>query len=378
MSSLKIDPVENRRDLAAFIGVPVELYAGHAGYAPHLAMERRDTLSFDKNPYFRHAEGRYWLARRDGKVVGRISAQIDRVYLERYNDATGHFGMIDAVDDPEVFAALFAAAEQWLARHGMKRAAGPFNLSVNEELGVMVDGFDQRSMLMMGYNPPYVGPRVSECGYRPIKDLIAYDYDITNAPQTIGRRLVERYAKGRVRLRKVDMRRFDEEVRTLLDIFNDAWQDNWGFVPLTEDEVRMAASTMKPLVVPDLVWFAELDGVPTAMILALPNLNEAIADLRGKLLPFGWAKLLWQLKVRGLKTARVPLMGVRMALRGTPLGAALAMMVIDELRANGKRLGIEFAELGWILENNTVVRRIIEQVGGRAYKTYRLYEKSLV
>jgi hypothetical protein len=378
MSSFTIEPVAGKKALDEFIELPNRLYRGHKGFVPQLTFERRLTLAFDKNPYYQHAEGRYFLARRNGQPIGRISAQVDQVYLERYKDQTGHFGMVDAEDDPALFAALFDAAEGWLRSKGMRRAIGPFNLSINEETGAQVKGFDERSMLMMGYNPAYTGPRIEACGYTKLRDVIAYDYDIANSPPTIGRRLVERYAAGRVTLRKVDMKRFDEEVRALLGIFNDAWQDNWGFVPLTEAEVALAAKTMKPLVVPDLVWFAELDGVPTAMILALPNVNEAIGDLNGRLLPFGWAKLLWRLKVKGLKSARVPLMGVRMALRNTPLGAALAMMVIDQLRANGKRLGIEHAELGWILENNAVVRRMIEQVGGKPYKTYRLYEKPLV
>lgn len=377
MGELTIEAVEGGRALDEFITLPNRLYKGHKGFVPQLVFERRLTLRFDKNPYFQHAKGRYFLARRDGRVVGRISGQVDQMYLQRYNDATGHFGMIDAEDDPAIFAALFKAAEDWVRGQGMRRITGPFNLSINEEIGVQVTGFDERSMLLMGYNPAYTAPRVEACGYAPIKTVIAYDYDIMNSPPTIGRRLVERYAAGRVTLRKVNMKKFDQEVRTLLDIFNDAWQDNWGFVPLTEEEVKLTAKTLKPLVVPDLVWFAELDGVPTGMILAIPNVNEAIADLDGSLLPFGWAKLLWRLKVQGLKSARVPLMGVRMNLRHTPLGAALAMMVIDELRANGVKRGIEHAELGWILDNNKVVRRMIEQVGGRPYKTYRLYEKAL-
>ncbi|MEO8560133.1 MAG: dATP pyrophosphohydrolase, partial [Rhodospirillales bacterium] len=377
MSNLTIEPVESRATLDEFIQLPNRLYKGHKGFVPQLTFERRLTLRFDKNPYFQHAEGRYFLARRDGRVVGRISAQVDQMYLQRYKDATGHFGMIDAEDDPAIFTALFKAAEDWLRGKGMKRAAGPFNLSINEETGVLVSGFDERSVLLMGYNPAYIGVRVEGAGYAKLKDLIAYDYDIMNSPPTIGRKLVERYAAGRVKLRKVNMKNFAAELHTLLDIFNDAWQDNWGFVPLTEAEVKLAAKTMKPLVVPDLVWFAELDGVPMAMILGLPNVNEAIGDLNGKLLPFGWAKLLWRLKVKGLKSSRVPLMGVRMSLRNTPLGAAMAMMVIDELRANGRRRGIEHSELGWILENNAVVRRMIEQVGGVAYKTYRLYDKAL-
>lgn len=378
MTALTVRPVEGRGEFEAFLRLPATLYRGHPGFAPHLWMERRETLDFRRNPYFKHAKGRYWLAWRGGRPVGRISAQVDDLYLARYRDETGHIGLLDIADDAEAFAGLTAAAEDWLRGQGMKRATGPFSLSINEELGLLVEGFGARSTLLMGYNPAYAGPRLEACGYARLKDLIAYDYDIVNAPQTIGAKLAARLPEGgRIRLRRPDLSRFREELGSLLDIFNDAWRDNWGFVPLTEEEIAAAAKSLRMLVVRDLVWFADVGEEPAAMILALPNLNEAIADLGGRLLPFGWARLLWRLKVRGVKTTRVPLMGVRKAYQNTPVGAALALMVIDALRENGKRLGYTHAELGWILEDNKVTRKIIESVGGRAYKTYRLYEKPL-
>lgn len=378
MADIVVSPVAGKADFERFIRLPARLYRGHPGFVPPLLLERRESLRFDKNPFFRHAQAQYWLAVRDGQVVGRISAQIDQAYLERYRDATGHFGLIDAIDDARVHAALLHVAEDWLRARSMRRITGPFSLSVNEEVGLMIDGFDAPSMMLMGYNAAYAAAHVEAAGYAKIRDLIAYDYVVENAPETFGRRLAERLPEsGRIKLRRVDMKRFDRDLRLLLDIFNDAWQDNWGFVPFDEGEIVAIGKMLKPLVVRDLAWFVELDGEGAGMILALPNVNEAIADLDGRLLPFGWAKLIWRLKVSGVKTARVPLMGVRMKYRTTPLGAAMALMVIDALRVNGQRLGYKRAELGWILENNKVVRRMIESVGGKAYKTYRLYEKSL-
>ena len=378
MADIVVAPVTDKRGFEQFIRVPAELYRGHKGWVPPLLLERRESLHFEKNPYFQHAQAQYWLALRDGKPVGRISAQIDQAYLQRYRDATGHFGLIDAIDDRTIHGALLHAAEDWLRARGMKRVTGPYNLSINEEVGLMIDGFDTSSMMLMGYNAAYAPAHVEAAGYVKIRDLIGYDYDVTSATETLGKRLAERLPENsRIALRRVDMKEFNRDLRLLLDIFNDAWQDNWGFVPFSEAEIVALAKILKPLVVRDLAWFVELDGQGVGMILALPNVNEAIADLEGRLLPFGWAKLLWRLKVRGLKSARVPLMGVRMKYRGTALGAALALMVIDALRVNGKRLGYQRAELGWILENNTVVRRIIESVGGQPYKTYRLYEKPL-
>lgn len=377
MSDILVQPVAGKSDLRRFIELPIRLYRGHKGYAPHLTMERFDAYSRTKNPHFHHADAEFFLARRNGEVVGRILAQVDHAHLKQQNDATGHFGLLDAQDDPAIFAALLRTGEDWLRARGMKAIAGPYSVSINDEVGQMVSGFDERSMLLMPYGPPYAPARIEQAGYGKLMDLYSYEYDVRKAPVTIGHKLIERYAKGRVRVRPVDMSRFADELLTAIDIFNDAWQDNWGFVPITREEMQAAAKTMKPLVDPRLIWLAELDNKPVAMILTLPNLNEAIADMEGKLFPFNWAKLLWRLKVKRVKTGRVALMGVRMSLRHSPLGAALAMMVIDKLRENGTALGYHYAELGWILETNAVTRRIIEQAGGREYKTYRLYSKPL-
>ena len=376
---VRVTPVDGGRELRAFIDLPKRLYAGHPGYAPHLDMERRDTFNARKNPYFQHADARFWLARRGDRVVGRISTQVDRAHLERYEDSTGLFGCLDAEDDPAVYAALFAAAEAWLREHGMSRVRGPFTLSINEEVGLQIEGFAERSMLLVPYHPAYAAARVEAQGYAKVKDVVSYDYDVQNAAPTIGRKLIERGGlAGRVKVRSVDMKRFDAEVRTLVDIFNDAWSDNWGFVPFTQAEIAVAAKTLKPVVIRDLAIFVDVDGETVAFILALANLNEALRDLDGRLLPFGWAKLAYRLLLDKPRTARVPLMGVRKKFRNHPLlGAGLAMMAIDALRENGKRIGMRYAELGWILEDNKATNNIIRSVGARIYKRHRIYEKAL-
>jgi hypothetical protein len=313
-------------------------------------------------------------------VIGRIAAQIDRAYLERYADGTGHFGCLVAEDDPAIFSALFSAAEAWLKSQGMKRATGPFNLSVNEEVGLLVWGFDSRPMLLVPWDPPYAGPRVEACGYAKVKDVLSYDYDVQNAPETIGAKLLARAGLAdRVKVRTIDMKMFDAEVRTLVGIFNDAWSDNWGFVPFTQAEINHASKAFGPVIIPDLVIFVEVDDEAVAFIVALANLYEAIADFNGRLDPINLAKLLWRLKIAGVGSTRVPLMGVRKKYRNHPmLGAGLAMMAIDRLRQNGKRLGKTTAELGWILEDNKATNNIIRSVGGVHYKTHRIYEKALV
>ncbi len=378
-SDLVVSPVAGKADLKAFIDLPKRLYAGHTGYTPHLDVERKEAFSPRKNPLFKHVDVEFLLARRAGRVVGRIAAQIDHAYLERYADGTGHFGCLAAEDDPAIFSALFAAAEAWLKGKGLKRATGPFSLSVNEEVGLMVWGFDSRPMLLVPYDPPYAGPRVEECGYAKMKDVFSYDYDVQNAPETIGAKLMARAGMaGRVTVRTANMKMFDAEVRTIVDIFNDAWSDNWGFVPFTQAEIDHAAKAFGPVIVPDLAVIVEVDGEAVAFIIALTNLNEAIEGFNGSLLPLNLLKLVWRMKIAGVASTRVPLMGVRKKFRNHPLmGAGLAMMAIDQLRQNGKRLGKKTAELGWILEDNKATNNIIRSVGGVHYKTHRIYQKAL-
>ncbi len=377
-ASLRVVPVGDRRALDMFVRLPARLYRSISNYVPPLTLERRDALNPGKNPYFEHARASFWLALRGVEPVGRISAQVDRLYLERYRDDTGHFGFLDAEDDPAVFRALTQTAEQWLRDQGMRRALGPFSLSVNEECGLMVDGFAEHSVLMMGWSPPYAAARVEELGYAKAKDLVAYDYDVLNAPPMDPKGLFGRLAaKQGLKIRKIDMKRYRQDVHDILAVFNDAWADNWGFVPLTEAEIEHTAKSLRPLVWPEVVWIAELNGEPVGMIVAMPNLNEAIRGLGGALLPFGWARLLWRLKVAGVRTGRLALFGVRRRLRGTSLGGAIALLLLESLRSGGRGRGAVRCELSWVLEDNTAMRRLIEGVGGRVYKTYRIYEKAL-
>lgn len=378
-SDIVVTPVQGKAELKAFIQLPKRLYAGQKGYVPHLDLERKDAFTPGKNPLFEHVEVQFFLARRAGRIVGRIAAQVDRAYLERYADGTGHFGCLAAEDDPAIFAALFAAAEGWLKGKGLVRATGPFSLSVNEEVGLLIDGFESRPVLMVPWDPPYAGGRVEACGYRKVKDLFSYDYDVQNAPETIGAKLLARAGMAnRVKVRTANMKMFDAEVRTLVGVFNDAWSDNWGFVPFTQAEIDHASKAFGPVIVPELAVFVDVDDETVAFIVALTNLNEAIRDFDGKLGPINLAKLLYRLKIAGVGSTRVPLMGVKKKFRNHPLmGAGLAMIAIDHLRQNGKQLGKTSAELGWILEDNKATNNIIRSVGGVHYKTHRLYEKVL-
>jgi hypothetical protein len=376
MSDLRLVPVSTPAELDRFVRLPMRLSANDPKYIAPLIMERKEALSPKTNPFFDHAEVQMWLAVRDGRDVGRISAQIDKLTPETLGKV-GHFGMIAAEDDPVIFQTLFAAAEAWLRERGRDRIMGPFNLSINEEVGLLIDGFDTPPMVMMGHDPCYVANRVEALGFVKAKDVYAYVCPTkTDVPSAALRRVRRGIPEG-VTIRRLDMKRYDEEVATLTEILNDAWAGNWGFTPTTEAETRALAKNMKPVVDPRLTLFAEIDGESAGMVVFLPNINEAIRDLKGKLLPFGWAKLLWRLKVSGLKTVRVPLMGVRRKFAGTLRGQVLPFILVDQAKTKASELGYETAELSWLLEDNMPIRRIVEHSGAEIYKTYRLYEKAL-
>lgn len=372
-----VTPVRTSADLDRFIRVPMRLNKDDPNWISPLMSERQEALSARSNPFFEHAEVEMWLAVRDGRDVGRISAQIDELAPVDPTRKIGHFGMIAAEDDPAVFTALFAVAEAWLKARGCDTAMGPFNLSVNEEVGLLVDGFDTPPMLLMGHDAPHVGGQIERQGYARAKDVYAYLADLTqDLPDAVLKRVRRGAAEG-VTLRKLDMKRFEEEVRTLTDIANDAWSDNWGYTPSTAAETRHMAKGLKAVIDADLVWFAEIDGESAGFIVLLPNVNEAIADLDGKLMPFGWAKLLWRLKVARVKSLRVPLMGVRRKFAATRRGMMLPFHLIDLAATEARKKGYHKVELSWILEDNLPMRNICERVGAVAYKTYRLYQKTL-
>ena len=377
-SPIRVEPVRNAAGLRQFIRLPGIIYRGHPGYVAPLELERLDALRQDKNPFYQHASGEYWLAYKGSRPVGRISAQVDRLSLERHGANLGHFGNIDGEDDPAVFAALLETAAAWLKAQGMGRMLGPFSLSINEEIGVMVDGFDALPMMFMPYHPPYAGRHLDALGFAKAKDVVSYDLRIPRETPAAVKHFSSRAGKaGRLRIRRVDMKRYGEELNLLIETFNDAWSENWKFIPFTKAEAAHLSKGLRPLINAELFWIAELDGRPICMALCLQNLCEAAAGLGGKLLPFGWAKMLWRLKVAGVKTARVPLMGLRREYHGTPIGAVALFSIFDGLLGGLQRCGIERLEMGWVLEDNMALRRVLESIGGRVYKTYRMYEKEI-
>ena len=374
-STISLEVVTQGKPLRQFLALPHRIYASDPAWIAPLNFMKREQLS-PANHFFEHARWRAWIACRDGVPVGRITAQIDEMHLQQHADGVGYFGMLEADDDTAVFAALFGAAEDWLRNEGMREVRGPFNLHVNEEVGLLVDGFTTPPYVLMGHARPWYGAAVEAQGYRGAKDLLAYRVRPDFETPRVMERLVQRVS-GRVKMRPVRRKQLLEDAAIMRDIFNDAWQNNWGFVPLAEAEWADTVKTLTMLMPDDYIQIAEYDGEPVAFVVALPNLNEAARDLKGRLLPFGWAKLLWRLKVRHPRTARVPLLGVRQRFQHSRLGPTLAFMVTDAVRKALHTRGVKDVEMGWILEDNDGMRNIIETIGGQAYKRYRVYQKEL-
>jgi hypothetical protein len=373
---IDIREVTGKQALKTFVRVPWSIYKDDPNWIPPLLSERKEAFS-SKHPYFKHAIWRAWIAYQDGKPVGRISAQIDDLHQQRYNNKTGFFGLIEAPDDHEIFSALFETAENWLRGKGMRHIAGPYNLSINQEVGILIEGFDTPPRVMTSHSAPYYGAAIESCGYQPAQDLLAYEVDIdTYKIPTNMQTLISRSAE-RVKVRQLDRKNRDSDLEVMRDIFNDAWQNNWNFVPFTQEEFRAVGKELLMLVPKDFIQIAEIDGEAAAFIALLPDINSAITDLNGRLLPFGWAKLLWRLKVAFPKTCRIPLMGVRQKYQNTIFGPTMAYVLIGSVLTPGLAKGGERVEMSWILESNKGTRNIIEKFGGKLTKRYRMYEKVL-
>ena len=374
--SVTVRPVRGKEDLRVFLDVPFALYAKDPNWVAPLYLERLEHLDPKKNPYYQHAEVELFLAFRNGKPVGRISAQLCRLRTERYQDGVGQFGFLEAEDDPAVFAALFDAAADWLRQRGVRAMQGPFSFSINDESGLLIEGFDTPPSIMMGHALPYYARRMDEAGFTKAKDVLAYDFmDPGEVPRALRSAYEKALADKDVTLRPLDKKNLMKELEIVVSIANDAWSENWGFVPWTKEEMTALANNLKVLVTGDYIAIAEYKGEPAAMAVTLPNINDWIVGLDGKLLPFGWTKLVWNLFARPPKAVRLPLMGLRKKYHATPLGAVLGMAVIARVRKYHIGRGTAKGELSWILEDNMPMRRMIETFGGKPYKTYRIYEK---
>ncbi|MCX7835304.1 MAG: N-acetyltransferase [bacterium] len=370
-----IVPIHRPNEYRTFIDVAFSIHQNHPNYVTPPISEILKLLDKRKNPFWKRAEHQLFLAKRNGQTVGRIAAIHNYAHNEFHRENVGHFGFFEVIADDTVAYKLFQAAEQWLLSRGLECSIGPMNPSTNDECGILINAFDLPPQVMMPWNPPYYPEYIEKCGYRKIKDL--YAWCMTNKDQT------DRYREGAEKIRKryqveiraLQMNKFREEVEIVKHIYNKAWADNWGFFPMSDEEIDYLAESLKPIVDPEICHFAFVNDQPVAFSLAIPNINQAFKKLkRGRLLPLGWLKILWKLKVTGIDELRLLAMGVIPEYRHRGIDVLLYNAVYQSAQKRGYKLG----ELSWILEDNTRMNQVLANIGAKLYKTYRLYSKQLI
>ncbi len=380
---ITIHPVKTKADKREFVELAFRLNRGDPAWVPPLKGEAFDLLTPGKNPWFEHGKAALFLARRSGRTAGRISAHIDALALEQpaeqgMGPGTGNWGLLEA-EDEGVAQALLAAAEDWLRGQGMHRSLGPLSLSVWDEPGLLIEGYDAPPTIMMGHDSPLYRGWVEAAGYRPAKQLLNFTVDIGDGFPPLVQRIVTAGEKNdRIRIRKVDKRHFDAEARRIMAILNDAWSDNWGFVPLTDSEIAFVGKKLKPVVFEDLIRIAEVDGEPVAFMIVLPDINELLIDMEGSLLPLGWARLLWWLRKPRSRAMRVPLMGVAKNLQNSRMASTLAFMMIEYIRRDAVRdYGCDRGDIGWVLDDNQGMNAVADAIGATVNRVYQIYDKPL-
>jgi GNAT superfamily N-acetyltransferase len=377
--SLRIEPIQSNQDIEEFIRFPFEVYRGDPNWVPFLLSERRKFLDPKHNPFFDHADVALWLARRNGELVGTISSHIDHLHNQLHDDKIGMFGHFEMVNDYAVAEALLSTARDWLGKQGMTALRGPLSFSQNHECGLLVDGFDGPPAVMMTYNPRYYIDFYERFGLTKAMDLYAYIGDLAQFggdPATLPVKLVRVTEKVKKRIgiitRPANMKAYAEEIERAERVYNQAWEKNWGFVPLTDAEIEKLAADLKQILDPELAIVAEIDGEPVGVSIAIPDINQVLMHLNGRLFPLGWLKALWY--ARKITKARLLIMGVVNQYRGRGIEA---LLMFEALRAAVLN-GYQSIEMSWILENNDMMNRIIlntgEPYGAHVYRTYRIYQ----
>jgi hypothetical protein len=376
-----IRPVTSKADRKAFVDLPFRLYANDPNWVPPLKDEVHALITPGKNPWFEHGEARLFLTETADRITGRISAHIDHLALAQppeqgMGPGTGSWGLLEAEDETTA-AALIATAEDWLRSKAMTRVLAPISISMWDEPGLLVKGFDHPPTVMMGHNSPNYEKWIESAGYQGVKDLLTYEIPITVEFPPLAQRIIQSGERNpRIVIRRVNKRKFDAEAALILGILNDAWAGNWGFVPITDSEIAYVGKKLKPIVYEDLIRVAEVDGEPVAFMITLPDLNEKLLGYRGTLFPFNWARLLWWLRAPKVRTTRVPLMGVLQKLQSTRLASQLALMLVEFTRRDATaKYGATRGEFGWVLDDNGPMKSVGEAINGEINKVYRIYEK---
>jgi hypothetical protein len=375
--AVEVVPVQTKQEREQFLRLPWQLYRDDPAWVPNLLLLQRDVIDENKNPFFDDGEAQLYLALKDGAVVGRISAHVDHAHNRQNGEHTAFFGFFESTDDAEVAAALFGAAETWARDHGFDCLRGPFSFSIAEEVGILVEGFETPPMIAMTHAPPYYGPLIEANGYTKAQDLLAYRWQITEPPARMMEAVEKTRAAGGLRVRKASRLHLNRDVSILLDIYNDAWRDNWGYVPVSPRQAKKLAFDLLPIVDPNVALIAEIDGEPAGMIVGLPNLYETIRDFNGFLNPVSAVKLFWRLKIRGPETGRIMLFGIKQKFQRRRELAGLPFLLLYELYRGSLKSRYKWCEESWILESNRRMTTILPYWGAEPYKRYRIYEKSL-
>ncbi len=365
------------KDIGDFMRAARVVFAGDPAWVPPLDFEMKARLTPGKDPFFERGELALFTAWKDGRLVGRISAQLDHEHLRRYQDKTGFFGFFDTLDDREVGRALTDAAAKWLARRGMTKMRGPLSFTINQEVGVLVEGHEHPPALLMGHSRTWQDAIALSTGLEKEKDFFAWRFEVGKIPPRALRAWEEVKKMPEVRLRSVEPRHMARELAIIMEIFNDAWQENWGFVPATDAEVKKTAEELRLILDKEIAFIAEVDGKPAAMCIALPNLNEVIRDFDGRLNPVTIGKFLYRLKLNRPKSGRLIMLGIAKELRGVKKYGGLSHALYVEVAKRGEKLGYEWGELSWTLEDNRPINLGIKSMGAEVYKKYRVYSRPL-
>lgn len=379
-SSIEIIPVTGSKLLREFLAVPDFIYADDPAWRPQLKFERAAHLNPQKNPGAAALENRQlFLAKRGEEFVGRIAAFINPAHDSHYNETAGFFGFFDCEGNKSTGASLLEAAQFWLQTRKVGRIIGPAQWSVNEECGLLIDGFTTPPVVMMPHGRADYKDMIEMQGFTKAVDMLAYQSELSAGyPRP---KMAQAMVKSADRNKDIVIRpmgsNFMDEVSVVMDIFNDAWSDNWGFVPFSDKQIEHMAKEIKPIMFKEGLWVGEYKGVPIAYIWMIPDLNEAIRDIEGNLWPLGWMKLLWRLKVSGVKQARIPLMGIRKEYHNSRTGLSIVAKLCETVFEAARQKGFTHCELSWVLEDNAGMKSICEQAGAIPYKTYRMYEKRL-
>ena len=376
--SVNVRQIDSKADRKKFAKVPWVAHRNNPQWVPPLLADVLDTINPRKNPFFEHGEAALFLAERGGEAVGRITAHTNTLHNEQHKDKAGFFGFFECIEDETATAALLETAEDWLRQHGCDKVLGPETFSTNEEVGVVVEDRVGPPMIMCAQSAPYYPRLIEAAGYEKAKDLYGWYYEVGEIPDEARKiaHAVEQHPG--LTVRQADPKHLERDIHIVRDVFNAAWSRNWGYVPWTDNEVRHAAKEMGMIIKPEITAIAEVEGKPAGMMVALPNINEVIKDLDGRLFPTGLLKLLWRVKLgrHTFRSARLFLLGIKPEYRGSVLGG-LSVLLYVRAHHGGEQLGIKFGELGWTLEDNEKINTGIQFMGGRLGKVYRIYGKAL-